>query len=121
MAELFVCKDGEMQDGGVRIVASGETEVGVFLHKGKYYAYRNLCPHQGGPACEGVILPKVEDIIAPARTLQGQTYNQNEMHFVCPWHGYEYKLETGECATDARIRLQRFKIVERAGQVYVAV
>jgi nitrite reductase (NADH) small subunit len=53
--------------------------------------------------------------------LQGQTYNEDEMHFVCPWHGYEYKLETGECASDARIRLQRFTVVERDGQVYVAV
>ncbi|MGA3305238.1 MAG: Rieske 2Fe-2S domain-containing protein [Stellaceae bacterium] len=121
MAEIFVCREGELPDGGVRIVTSGEVEVGVFLHKGRYFAYRNLCPHQGGPVCEGILLPKVEDVIAPDRTFQGQTFNENEMHFICPWHGYEYKIETGECASDARLKLQRFKVVEREGQLYVVL
>ena len=51
----------------------------------------------------------------------GKRYDENDMHIVCPWHGYEYKLETGECASDAKLRLQRFKVVERDGQVFVAV
>ena len=48
MPELLVCRDGGAE-GGVRIVRSGPTEIGVIRHGGKYYAYRNLCPHQGGP------------------------------------------------------------------------
>src|SRR5215472_10792935 len=100
MADLFVCKEGEIKDGEVRIVAARDVEVGVFRHAGKYYAYRNHCVHQGGPACEGVILPKVEDVYGPDKTLLGQTFNESEMHFVCPWHGYEYKIETGECVPD---------------------
>lgn len=121
MAELFVCKAGELKDGDVRIVMAGETDIGVYRHSGRYYAYRNHCAHQGGPACEGVMLPKVEDVLAPDRTHQGQRFNEAEMHIVCPWHGWEYRLETGECATDRRIRLQRFPVVERDGQIFVAV
>ena len=30
------------------------------------------------------------------------------MHFVCPWHGYEYDLKTGECAADRRLRLKSY-------------
>ncbi len=121
MVDVFVCKAGELGDGQVRLVSTGDIEVGVYRHAGKYYAYRNHCAHQGGPVCEGIMLPKVEDVIAPDRTHQGQRFNEGEMHIVCPWHGYEYKLETGECATDRRIRLQRFAVTEREGGVYVAM
>ena len=55
------------------------------------------------------------------KTLLGQRFDEGEMHIVCPWHGYEYKLESGECATDKRLRLQRFAVVEREGGVYVAM
>jgi nitrite reductase (NADH) small subunit len=121
MADVFVCKAGEIKDGEVRIVALNEVEVGVYRHGGKYFAYRNQCLHQGGPACEGVMLPRVEDVFGPDKVLLGQKFDEAEMHIVCPWHGWEYKLETGECAADARLRLQRFAVVEREGGVYVAV
>jgi len=121
MADLFVCRAGELKDGDVRIVSSKEVDVGVYRHGGKYYAYRNFCVHQGGPACEGVMLPKVEDVLGPDRTLVGHAFNEAEMHIVCPWHGYEYKLETGECAADPKLRLQKFRVIERDGSVYVAL
>jgi len=121
MAQVFVCSELEMKDGEVRIVAANETEVGVYRRDGKYYAYRNQCAHQGGPACEGVMLPKVEDVLAPDRTHMGQRFDEGEMHIVCPWHGWEYKLESGECATDRRIRLQRFPVKERDGAIYIAL
>ncbi len=40
-------------------------------------------------------------MIADDRTYQGQTFG-DEVHFVCPWHGYEYDLKTGECVGDRR-------------------
>jgi nitrite reductase/ring-hydroxylating ferredoxin subunit len=121
MNEIFVCRDGELKNGDVRIIETNGMSVGLYRHDGKYFAYRNYCAHQGGPACEGVMMPKVVDVIAPDRTWIGQDFNPNEMHIVCPWHGWEYKLENGECAGNPRIRLQRFKVIEREGGVYVAV
>ncbi len=47
MAEMLVCRHGEIAEGGVRIVRSGRVEIGVIRHGGRYYAYRNHCPHQG--------------------------------------------------------------------------
>ena len=72
MAEVLVCKDGEIAEGGVRVIQAGEVEIGVIRHGGKYYAYRNHCPHQGGPVCEGVRMPAVLDVIAPDRTFLHQ-------------------------------------------------
>ena len=46
-------------------------EIGVFHWQGEFYAYQNLCVHQGGPACEGIIMHKVEDVLGPDRTWHG--------------------------------------------------
>ncbi len=121
MAEILVCREGEIAEGGCRLVRAGEVEIGVIHHAGKYYAYRNHCPHQGGPACEGLRLPQVEDVIDKQGSWHGQRFNEADMHIVCPWHGYEYHLADGTHVSNPRIRLQKFKVVERDGEVYVAV
>lgn len=121
MPEVFVAKDSELPDGERRIVAHDGTEIGVFRWDGKLYAYQNLCVHQGGPACEGIIRNKVVDLLGPDKSFLGQTYDENEPHIVCPWHGWEYKLTTGECAPDPKIRLKRHEIVHREGGVYVVI
>jgi nitrite reductase (NADH) small subunit len=121
MARIFVCKDGELKDGNVRIITADSAEIGVYRHGGKYYAYRNLCPHQGGPACEGIIMSKVVEVLGADRSFVGEAFDDNEPHIVCPWHGWEFKLETGEHAADAKMRLKRYDIVQQEGAVYVDI
>ena len=41
------------------------------------------------------------------------------MHFVCPWHGYEYELETGQCVGDRKLKLKKFEVVRRGDDIYV--
>jgi len=121
MAELLVCKHGDIAEGGVRIVRDGALEIGVIRHGGHYYAYRNHCPHQGGPACEGLRMPQIKELIDEQGVYHGKTYDETDMHIVCPWHGYEFHLSDGVHVADKRIRLQKFKVIERDGDVYVAV
>ena len=118
MAEFFVAKSTEMKDGDRRIVNAGRREIGVFHKDGTYYAYSNTCLHQGGPACEGMMINNVIDVIDKDHTYHGQTYG-DEMHFVCPWHGYEYDLKTGECIGDRKQKLRKFEIVKRGDDIYV--
>jgi nitrite reductase (NADH) small subunit len=120
MADIFVCKAGELQDGDVRIVqATEKLDIGVYRHAGQYYAYRNYCTHQGGPACEGIVMNAVKDVIAADRTYQGQTFDESDPHIVCPWHGWEYHLKTGEHVVDPKVKLRRYDVVQREGGVYV--
>jgi nitrite reductase/ring-hydroxylating ferredoxin subunit len=49
MAEKFVAKTSEFNDGERRIIFVGDNEIGVFRHEGEYYAYSNFCLHQAGP------------------------------------------------------------------------
>lgn len=119
MPEILVAKTDQMKDGGRRIVRTKAGEIGVFHHDGIFYAYANKCVHSGGPACEGLMMPRVVDVIAEDRTYQGQVFDENEMHFVCPWHGWEYDLKTGTCIGDPRLKLRRYEVVERDGAIYV--
>ena len=118
MPESFVAKATDMQDGDRRIVVAGRHEIGVFFKDGAYYAYSNYCVHAGGPACEGIIVNQVVDGIAADRTYQGQVFS-DEVHFACPWHGYEYDLKTGECVGDRRLKLRKFEVVRRGEDLYV--
>lgn len=119
MTDVFVAKISQFPDGDRRIVSHGKNEIGVFHWQGQFFAYENLCLHQGGPACEGVMMHKVEDVLGPDRTFQGQRFSKDEMHFVCPWHGYEYDLKTGECAADRKLKLKSFKVERRGEDIYV--
>lgn len=121
LAEVLVFGKDELADNGVRIVEVGSVEIGIFRKAGRYYAYRNLCPHQGGPVCEGVRVPKVEIELDAEKKFLRHGFNAEEMHFVCPWHGWEFKLETGEAAGDPSIRLRRYKVTEKDGNIYVEV
>jgi nitrite reductase (NADH) small subunit len=53
MSEVFVVKVAEFAEGDRRIVTHDGVEIGVFHWQGNFYAYENLCLHQGGPCCEG--------------------------------------------------------------------
>ena len=120
MPECFVAKASDLKDGDRRIVVSGKHEVGVFFKDGEYYAYSNYCVHAGGPACEGILINKVVDLIGADRTYEGQTFS-DEVHFVCPWHGYEYDIKTGECAGDRRLKLRKYPVVRRGEVVFVVI
>src|SRR5579875_181341 len=69
---------------GTVVVVDGR-EVGVFNISGQFFAYENECLHQGGPACTGKILPKVEWVLGPDKTLLAQRFSSEELHFICPW------------------------------------
>jgi nitrite reductase/ring-hydroxylating ferredoxin subunit len=119
MPDVFVAKVAQFPEGERRIVRHGAAEIGVFHWQGRFYAYENYCVHQGGPACEGIMMHKVEDVIGPDRTWVGQKFSEQEIHFVCPWHGYEYDLKTGECAADRKLKLKSFEVVKRGEDLYV--
>lgn len=120
MAEVLVCRTEEFRSGS-RIVTVGDIEIGVFRFKGSFVAYRNLCPHQGGPACEGIIIPRVVAVLDDDQGFRRSDFDESDPHFVCPWHGYEYRVSTGECVGDRKIRLKRYDTIEREGHLYVRV
>ena len=117
--EVLIAEGAEVPEGGRKVFALEDGEVGVYRVQGKLYAYQNLCAHQGGPACEGLLMPKVEEVISEEKTYVSRRFNYEEWHIVCPWHGWEYEVTTGEFAGDRKYRLKRYEVRERDGKIYV--
>lgn len=114
-----VCAVDEIPDNGGVLADVGDREVGVFKYRGKLLAYDNRCVHMGGPVCSGEILGATRVQLNDNQEVVGVTLDEEEMRLVCPWHGWEYDLATGEAAHNHRIRLRRFEVTVEDGIVYV--
>lgn len=96
-----------------------DAPIGVFTHEGTIYAFANVCPHQGGPVCEGRLVGRVEEEVDDHGRLLGGRFSAEVTHLVCPWHGMEFDLETGRSWSDPRRRLRRYEVIERGQRVFV--
>jgi nitrite reductase (NADH) small subunit len=118
MSEIMIGHCGEFADGDYRVLAIGELEIGIFRLNGRFVAYENRCPHRGGPVCQGKLFNGVEEIIRPAQTSRGLRFGQAR-HVVCPWHGYEFNLETGQHPGDPRVHLRQISVRIADNAIYI--
>lgn len=122
MARLRIGTVEEFNGNNVRkIISLKNKDICVLQSGGNYYAYENHCLHQGGPSCEGVIIGKVEAVLAEDRSCIGERFSDTETHFVCPWHSWEYDVATGECAADRRMKLKSYEVIAEGDEIYVVV
>lgn len=85
---------------GCKIIKAEGLSIGVFFVDGKWHALQNSCLHRGGPVCEGPLENGV---------------------LTCPWHGYQYRIDTGELLLDPDARLPRYPVEVRGDQVVVQI
>jgi nitrite reductase (NADH) small subunit len=92
-----VCTRGELAEEGRRIVQIGRREIGVFAVGERLFAVRNVCPHHNAPICRGTVggtnLPSAVGEF---------TYGREGLVLRCPWHGFEFDLESGDCLVHER-------------------
>jgi nitrite reductase (NADH) small subunit len=105
----------EFQEGRFEIRTVNGQEIGVARVREQWYAARNVCPHQGAPVCRGQIggtmLPSEPGKLVFG--LEGQVVR-------CPWHRWEFDLETGRVLfTHERGRLRTYRVVVRGDRVFV--
>jgi nitrite reductase/ring-hydroxylating ferredoxin subunit len=119
MSEWLAGYVTEFEGDDRKIVSVDGREVVVFRWGERFLAYENECLHMGGPVGEGLILGKVEAVLGPNKELIREEFSDTEIHLVCPWHGWEYDIESGACAGDPRRKLRRYETLQREGSVYV--
>ncbi|MFI9402971.1 Rieske (2Fe-2S) protein [Nocardia sp. NPDC052316] len=117
---ILVGKSEDIAELGRLVVDVGDRTIGIFRVQGRLYAYENTCPHQGGPVCQGKIMPKVREKIDADKKARGMVFDRSEMHIVCPWHGAEYVITTGVHAVAPDVRLTTIEVEERGGEIYVS-
>ena len=108
----------DVLEGGRIVVDIEGVEIGIFRLGGRLYAWENRCVHAGGPVCQGKLMNRVTERLDAERRSLGDDFAE-ELHIVCPWHGYEYNVRTGEHQADARLRLRGVEVEEREGEILV--
>lgn len=121
MRELFVCQETEIAEGARKIIAEDGVEIGVFRVDGALVAWRNHCPHVGGPVCQGRMLKRVEERLDVDRRSLGIHYVDSSLNVVCPWHGYEFDVRTGKHVGLEQVKLAGVPVKSRDGAIYVVL
>jgi len=91
--------EGDIPEGGSKVVKVKEHAIAIFRHGGVLYALENTCPHQGGPLGEGYL--EANGVVS------------------CPWHGWTFDLKTGVSPIDRDMRVGCYTVTVEAGQVVV--
>lgn len=93
-----VCKVDRISEKCATVVSVSGERVAVFRYDGKVSAISNVCQHQNGPLGEG-------------RILDGCV--------TCPWHGYQYRPESGAAPAPFKEKVPTFRVRLVEGTVFV--
>lgn len=104
----------DVERDGRAVARLNGREVGVVVDvvDGSLHGVRNRCPHHGGPLCLGSVRERMEGdpgvyALAGRRVLR------------CPWHGWEFDLETGACLDEPSLRAAVYPVRVEGGRVLV--
>ena len=93
-----VCQVDRISEKCATIIPLSGERVAVFRYDGKVSAISNVCQHQNGPLGEG-------------RIIDGCV--------TCPWHGYQYRPETGASPAPFQEKVPTFRVKVVNGSVFV--
>jgi len=93
-----LCSLEEIPDGDILARLLGGHDLVVYRNGTQVSCLPNYCPHRGWPFDGG----RVRDGVLE-----------------CPFHGYEFRLDTGECLTSPSLSLDTYPVRIRDGRVDV--
>jgi nitrite reductase (NADH) small subunit len=116
--QVSVGKAADFPVGKFTIVQVDGREIGITqLKNGEFRAVRNHCPHKGAPVCKGFI----SGTMLPGGVGE-LVYGRDGEILVCPWHGYEFDLNTGEQVyQDDKGKLLMYPAALKDGEVVVTL
>jgi nitrite reductase/ring-hydroxylating ferredoxin subunit len=86
-----VAKAGDLEEGSVKVVDAGGTPLALVFAGGEYRVLGNVCRHRGGPIGEGFV-------------------DAQERTITCPWHGWQYDIDTGLAKLNPLAKLPLYKV-----------
>jgi nitrite reductase (NADH) small subunit len=115
MARHFVTEIDQIDASKAKVFTVQGRSIGLIKTNGKIYAVRNVSPHKAAPVCQGTLkgtmLPS-----APSAFVFGL----EDQILQCPWHGWEFDLETGKtmCGNEGK-KLNFYPVTIEQSLVYV--
>lgn len=87
----------------------------------RVFALRNVCPHQQAPLTGGFVHAGVLGGLRTGATEGGVDFTLDEGApvLLCPRHHWEFRADTGACATDPRFRVRAYATTVQDGRVFV--
>src|SRR3989344_751385 len=99
MVKIEIGKKEDFQEDSGTLVEKEGKQIAVFNKNGKLFAIDHVCLHRQGPLAEG--------------------YVDDDNILTCPWHGWQYNIETGECLTSQGMKLNIYKVIEENEKVFL--
>ncbi len=111
----------ELPEGARKLVVPfrGRAGIGVFNVKGRYYALRNICPHNLGPLCAGHVSGRFVANGPPSGAGAPPTMDRDGEILRCPWHNWAFDITDGSCLGDARLRVKTYPVTVDGDEVVV--
>lgn len=88
----------EIEPGTIRECDVGGTLIALAHFGGKFFAISNICLHRGGPLGQGELADEV---------------------VTCPWHGWEFNVQTGRCVLNPEMAVACYAVEVRGDEVFV--
>lgn len=88
----------ELPEGGRRVCDAEGTSILLLKTGGEVHAIENRCPHRGAPLTGAVL---------------------KEGCIQCPWHGLRFRVASGECVTNEKLRLKKFAVTQAGAEVAI--
>jgi nitrite reductase/ring-hydroxylating ferredoxin subunit len=107
----------EIPVGKPLIVEINGISLGLIKANDQVYAVRNTCPHKQAPLCKG----SVSGTMLPSEPCEYR-YGLEGLVLKCPWHGWEFHVQTGEALFGISPRkAQTYPVRIDNGNVYVTL
>jgi nitrite reductase/ring-hydroxylating ferredoxin subunit len=106
--------------GRARDIAEGERvtakidgrSIVVFRQNGRFYGLLNRCPHRGAELARGRFMANLT-----SGMVGEYVFNGEDRLLVCPWHGWEFDITTGQSYLDpVGVRTRRFEVAVESGE-----
>ena len=88
----------DLAEGQAMLAQVDGQRIALFHVGERYYALEASCPHEGGPLADGTI---------------------EALRIICPWHGYDFHLNTGECGLDPGLRALTYPVKIQDGDLLI--
>jgi nitrite reductase/ring-hydroxylating ferredoxin subunit len=90
MPFIPVARVGDIPAGKGAFIDTGGIVLAVFHSGGgRFHATSPVCPHEDGPLAEGWV---------------------EDGSVICPWHGYDFDLRTGQCRVAPEVSVTVFPV-----------
>jgi nitrite reductase (NADH) small subunit len=113
-----VCKADQLKRGQLLEVRLDRLNLVVARGRdGNYHVLRNTCAHQGAPLSAGMLEPMVVSDKPGCYAI-----SEGKDVLRCPWHAYEYDIDTGRSPSDPdRMRVKSYPVSVENGEVKVEI